>query len=395
MTTAEGYGGGLEIVGPARADIGSSGYNGLGVIYDNKALYGGGVAVFGNGNVGDDGVLRLFTTNAQSPGRIQSNTATNSGGGVFLRPNYGAGDATFCAQDFRLDDNIAQEGTAIYADEDNSLDFYQGGYVALNVDAHDFCVGTETTASLGAVSCDAGVTCSSIDANIAEDKDSQPTAGSTILIQNVGALNAYRLTMRGNQGAHVIRAFPGSYEEELSNCLLADNQVTSDLILLQAVDTYDDDLVVFNCTIANNSIVGASSVFHVQGVGDQLHLTNDIIWQPGVPSLTYDEDASFFTASYVITNSVNALPAGTGVISAEPLFVNPEGGDYHLQPSSPGVDYAPTVGGFDLDGLPRDIDLPSIANVYGPRDIGAYERQNIFYNCGAADSIFCTGFEHP
>jgi len=33
-----------------------------------------------------------------------------------------------------------------------------------------------------------------------------------------------------------------------------------------------------------------------------------------------------------------------------------------------------------------------VPNLYGPRDIGAYERQSAF-ECGTAESIFCNGFE--
>lgn len=39
-----GYGGGIYVIGPARADIGSAGHDSAGVVSNNSAVYGGGIA---------------------------------------------------------------------------------------------------------------------------------------------------------------------------------------------------------------------------------------------------------------------------------------------------------------------------------------------------------------
>ena len=44
-------------------------------------------------------------------------------------------------------------------------------------------------------------------------------------------------------------------------------------------------------------------------------------------------------------------------------------------------------------GLPRTVDLPNRVNLYGPRDLGAYERQSAFDCDVIADLIFCSAFE--
>jgi hypothetical protein len=62
--------------------------------------------------------------------------------------------------------------------------------------------------------------------------------------------------------------------------------------------------------------------------------------------------------------------------------------------TSLGVDFAPAIGGADLDRVPHDVDLPTVPNTYGPRDLGAYEIQRTFA-CGTADTVFCDGFEVP
>ncbi len=389
MTVAEGYGGGLEIVGPARADIGSSGYNGLGVIYLNKALYGGGAAIFGDNNAENNGILRIFTVNAQHPVQIQSNTATSSGGGVFLRSNVSpSDDGILCAYDFRMDDNIAPDGTAIYADSDSDIEgFHEAGWVGLNTDVGGFCTTPELPTALGAVACASGTVCNSVDGNIAEDSQSQPTNGSTINIQPNGDFQVDRLIMRyRSRAGHAILEYPGDEEYDISNCLIADNQVTSDLIMALNGDAdVTGNVTLSDCTVTNNTIGGSVTTI---GGGVALQLSDSIIYQPGVPSFTGDK--SQVTASYVISDSASVLPVGIGVISAEPAFVNPAGGDYHLRPESIGVDYAPADGSSDLDRLPRDVDLGPVPNVYGPRDVGAFERQ---YLC-AADTIYCDSFEH-
>jgi parallel beta-helix repeat protein len=63
---------------------------------------------------------------------------------------------------------------------------------------------------------------------------------------------------------------------------------------------------------------------------------------------------------------------GDDYVEGDPLFVNPAGGDFHLQPGSPAIDSAsPTAApATDFDGLPR----PSKAGY----DIGAYELQYEF-----------------
>jgi hypothetical protein len=49
----------------------------------------------------------------------------------------------------------------------------------------------------------------------------------------------------------------------------------------------------------------------------------------------------------------------------------------------------------DLDGLAAPVNLPAIPDYFpGGADLGAFERQNLFFNCGNNDSVFCDGFDH-
>jgi hypothetical protein len=77
-----------------------------------------------------------------------------------------------------------------------------------------------------------------------------------------------------------------------------------------------------------------------------------------------------------------------GNIDTDPRFLDAEGGDLHLRPSSPAIDAGdnnavPSGVTTDLAGKPRFADLPSIIDtgVGTPPivDMGAYEVQNRVY----------------
>ncbi|HET6546524.1 MAG TPA: hypothetical protein VFG55_07255 [Rhodanobacteraceae bacterium] len=387
-----GYGGGIEVLGPARADIASPGYNGAAVIDFNDAQYGGGIAALAINVERIDVTVRLFTTDALNPVQIANNSASATGGGVYLKPYEYDGAfsfATLCAFDFRINDNLAQEGSALYVDEDHTIDdsFYVGGDLKLN--GPDSC-GPESPPALGAVACDPSVPCNEINRNIAQDSSGTPTPGSAILVQDAGTFSANRLLMRGNQGAHAIRTF-GGFQSFVHNCLVADNQVTGELVRIDN-DYLADTTEFVNCTFANNAIGGDTVIYSGHGLG----LADMIIDQPGVPTLAYTGDPAELSVSYVLSNDTSTLPVATGVIQGEPTFVDAANGDYHLLLSSLGVDFAPAVGGTDLDRVPRTVDLPGVPNEYGALDLGAYEIQiDIVLSCANADTIFCDGFEAP
>jgi len=115
-----GQGGGIAVVGPARADIGSPGYNGAPAIEYNDAQFGGGIsAIAGTSSTGLGATVRLFTTDPNNPVQISNNTATANGGAIYLKAfeaYLSAGYSTACAFNYRIDNNIAAEGAAIYLD---------------------------------------------------------------------------------------------------------------------------------------------------------------------------------------------------------------------------------------------------------------------------------------
>jgi hypothetical protein len=131
-------------------------------------------------------------------------------------------------------------------------------------------------------------------------------------------------------------------------------------------------LTVENCTIDQNGSVGVL----VNGAsGSTVYLVNDLITNNGQYGITRGV-ATSITSSYCdvwnnsVSNYVN-LSAGTGSISANPLYVSAT--DYHLQAGSFAIDVGTNVGApgqdFDLHPRPQDGDGINGAQF----DIGAYE----------------------
>ena len=82
------------MVGPARAHIGSPGYLFGGVIYENTAPYGGGIALISE--EAGPAIATLEASDPTKPVRVEQNRATRSGGGVYLLSNgYTQGNGAF------------------------------------------------------------------------------------------------------------------------------------------------------------------------------------------------------------------------------------------------------------------------------------------------------------
>jgi len=390
-----GPGGGVYLQGPAQMRFSGS-------IASNTAGYGGGIAlVAGQSQFSDDAIVTLTAPGSNTPVNVSGNTARRTGGAVFLKP-YVNKDfftrARLCATDFRFDLNQAQEGTAIYADEDfNSILGVDKIYVGSDVRLNDgeAC----NTRSI----CSAASGCNEINGNVAATADFQPTDGSTILIQTEGLLSAHRVELQQNEGGHAIRVVDDNddsrskFSISMDDCLITDNQMTQELLYL------DNDLQLFNCTLAHNAI-GGQHVIRV--AGDIVRLTKSIIDQ-SLDTLDFAGNGNVTrrTLQFLLTNHADpTLGSSPTLIVAAPRFANVAQFDYHLRPDSPGLDATVADSlASDLDGYTRDVDLPLVPNYFqsptnqGARDLGAYELQ-LFQlppppACARNDTVFCSTFE--
>jgi predicted outer membrane repeat protein len=348
-------------------------------VWFNSAAYGGGIAVLGHAN--DSASLSLFTANAAHPVSVFGNTASHTGGGVYLKGDTkvaGIGStASMYARDFSFDQNIAANGAAIYGDTVSSNLFGDGDYHGVHV----YLNGAFPATVLAPVACAAGQGCDDIAGNLVQDSNGKPTGGATVLLQSESELQANRFAARGNHGGSLFQFVDDSADygpppaSTLRNCLLADNVESAPLILVTG-NADGSRLTVDSCTITNNTVDTASvPAYTIDASVNYLQLTDSIIYDLGaqVVNFNHGRPAGDLTANYDLVNNSSTLPNGLGVLKGAPSFAQASQHDYHLLGTSLGVDYAPGESGSDLDGNPRTVDLPSASNVYGPMDLGAYE----------------------
>jgi hypothetical protein len=366
-----GYGGGLQVLAPATAEIATPGRNNIatpqGAISSNRAKYGGGIAVQGRVPDADSGVL-VHNSDQINPTRIDNNIATVAGGGVYLEMlDSGIGGAvTLCASSFRVDHNRAPDGAAFFLDGD----FFDNVQLHLRNGIVFTCPDNFTPST----SC-SSVDCNSIDGNRAVNDAGQLTGGA-IVKATPGAIHSRRVTWRGNEGGDLIyaRAFGNLITHWLE---LYDSVITDNALSGQAIYAEDSpgtpDVSIRNVTVAGNTL-GLSTVMTLLGQSD---IQEAIIWQPGKSSLGASHGA--LTGQHIISNDPASLaPPLIRVVNRDPRFVDPGFGNYRLRAASPAVDFAPAVpnGPPDRDQQDRDLDLPN-ADAFGPRDLGAYERQSV------------------
>lgn len=357
--TGGGRGGGIQALDSTVVQIGSPGYNGKAVIDTNYARYGGGLSLH------DDAAAYVFSPapGDGSPGvaaRIENNNALVNGGGVFLHPQNNFNrerTPTLCMLGAGINHNTAQDGTAIYADNDDTA------FSILVMDTA--CEGT----AIPGFKCPPGA-CNTIDSNVSPN-----FAGATIHIQPNAIFGLDHLEVQGNFANYAISAGAAA-QGTLSDCLIANNVLTLGVVHSDAVSFGID-----KCTVTSNAFEGASpSIFDVTGL---LTLRSSIIWQPGIP--TFKGNAPFgqiTLADDLLTDASSYDPSSfvtfANVQGANPDFVSVSTLNYQLANTSPAIDDSSNcTPGADLDliGNPRGIHVQTFDSPVC--DIGAFERQSI------------------
>jgi len=152
--------------------------------------------------------------------------------------------------------------------------------------------------------------------------------------------------------------------------------------------------MLMGCTVAANAAANGAAIACIFDGGDPSTVTisNSILWN-GEDQI-WSDDGSTFDLSY---DDVQGGWEGEGNICADPLFIDPDGGDYRLGSGSPCIDAGDNTAvpadefdldgdgdtdeplPLDLDGNPRFVDDPATEDTgYGEApivDMGAYEYQ--------------------
>lgn len=281
------------------------------IVTANRASFGGGIGVVGGSPLIQKNVVR-------------NNTAAN-GGGISLA---GIGAPTFASVlENTISDNTALGAGGLFLSFVSGTTLIRGNIITNNL-VTGLSFGDGTPASPGggmSINSSSGVT----------------------LVQNQIVAN------RGDRGAGMYLSF--------SNFNAVSN------------------------TFAENDSATQNSVFHVDPNVTGTLVNNQIVAKQGQNAFGCRADVA--TLQLVLHNNNIYAPGGTafgscppptgssGNISADPLFVNPSTGDYHLRPGSLSIDRgdntAPNLPLTDFDGTPRIADGDSDgASVV---DIGAFE----------------------
>ncbi|MFQ6009380.1 MAG: FlgD immunoglobulin-like domain containing protein [Candidatus Zixiibacteriota bacterium] len=132
----------------------------------------------------------------------------------------------------------------------------------------------------------------------------------------------------------------------------------------------DSEAQIINTTVHNNHADDGGDGIHSEEENDNLVIFNCILWGNG-------EELVNCSATY---SDIQGGWPGEGNIDADPLFVDPDNGDYHLQIDSPCIDAGTSDGAppTDKDGNPRD-EFP---------DMGVYEYQNATIVCKTDKPIY-------
>ncbi|MEE9129022.1 MAG: right-handed parallel beta-helix repeat-containing protein [Phycisphaerales bacterium] len=197
----------------------------------------------------------------------------------------------------------------------------------------------------------------------------------------------------GNTGreAGAIHTEGGTAGGTFVNCLFRSNasQIEGGAINPGGAGT----LTFINCTLADNSVdslSGGGAIFTEVGAG-AVNLTNCILWgnlAAGIPK-QIEDSVGVVTAKYSDVEGGWGFPMDMN-IDDDPLFVDPDNGDYRLSFGSPCIDAAdntavPKGVVTDLDGNPRfieDTNTPDTGLGDCPIvDMGSYEFQEGTTDC--------------
>ena len=375
--TYHGYGGGMTVLSPARALIGSIGY-GLGVFKDNIARAGGAVAALadaGLGNYFDSAPVKIFTTDPTKPQKVTGNRATDAGGAFYADAHVDGNISLFGEirlWDTTIENNSAPIGSIAYLASDSPLlaGSAFSGWFTLNSLPGNGNVGSRPQ---DGVACNPGILCSVARNNRSEDATGNSSNGALIhgTEDAYVSIGTYRFT---ENSARSLLDLASARYVDVNNTLIDNNTFTAAAFQFPQGDP---EVLLNHLTITDNIIGGPGVIAH----RGHVELVRSIIWQPGKTVRDTAASSGTFDGAYVKANETASIPGVLYSYYPYPVgFMNPTLKDYRLRAGSALVDEIQRNSnlddGLDLDGLPRSVNLP-LVTVDHPVDLGAYERQSI------------------
>ena len=266
------------------------------IIIDNQAHYVGG------------GISCSFYSNPVIINNIISGNSADGGGGIYCRE--------YCNP--VIANNVIHENIAY-----GVLPFFPYGGAIYSVDSSPEISDNIITGNI-AYRFGGGIAC---------EFSGNPTIGNNIISRN---------TAFSGGGIYILACDP-----DISGNLINGNYVSD---WGGGVRCDNGNISFFNNTVYGNSADGGGGIHCVES---SIIITNSIFWSDS--ARTGNEISNYNCTPIVTYCDVQSGYEGEGNIDADPLFINPDNGDFHLQPGSPCIDAGNPDSPYDPDSTIADI----------------------------------------
>ena len=390
--------------------------DGSSVVFNHATIEGGGIACTGssatvaltsatiaNNNADFGGGLHLSdgcTLNDFSGGGLEGvilNTADVNGGGIWAGGGAKVNLIGASAHPALVNDNDAQRGAGIFVTGTGTLLGITDSHVTAN-DATLFGGGifAESSAqatmerTLGA-DCHDPDDCSKLGSNTAAGS----SGGAALYIDSGANVKIRQTKITGNVATDFLGPviyIGGAGQLRLEGDILTGNR-GNEVVLL-------DDSAFFQAayiSASGNNVPpgsGGTPAFYANVTSTTTAaIYSSIIYNATYGGAVYGGGAigASHTWDCLIVHSSLGLDSGSFIAVADPRFVNPGIGNYHLRPDSPAIDSCDTFNftpvDNDIDDETRGWDDPASTNILGFFDRGADEYR------APAGLIFADGFE--
>lgn len=327
---AENNGGGLAIDGGGMEIFQVSPGLEPAAFYGNSARIGGGVHVFND---------------------RPNTTAAFNASGITATRNHASEEGGFAAVDIRSEDSIPVYG-------------------GIHVSASAPPVGGDPFAY-----CNTAISCNVFSDNEARGSDGGARPGALISIRNQGKGAAgfarfWNSSLRRNAGYNLVQNISDigttwAQEIHFKNALIHGNALEKNLVDAQGFGS----IYIESTTITQNDIHAPL----IAGQGD-IYLRGSVFTDDAPLLENITAQTSAFTLMVRNADGLSGFPL---VEQNDPRFVDPLNFDFQLEVDSPALDREWNDGStpLDLNGKPRNVDLPWVADFNTPRDLGCFERQ--------------------
>jgi len=166
--------------------------------------------------------------------------------------------------------------------------------------------------------------------------------GSVISLANVGTsalINGF--TIQNGLADYVggIYSYNSSYT--LTNCLISKNSATGQNTSGGGIYSYNSCPVIINCTISGNKvddINGSGGIYTDSYPTTTLTIVNSILWGNTALGNPSEISSGGYSSLNVTYSVIQGGGGGEGNIFTNPMFMDPNNGDYHLLPRSRCID---------------------------------------------------------